>query len=393
MAFRIFGDSLLVERFYSLGAFLITGYLIILIWEEVTGEKKTGWIPLFFWILFPLVSWAAASNLLDNTLGIFTTLAILLILKSSSCKKPVYLVIAGLALSAGLLTKGPFALFPWVLPILLEFTQPFSLLKKAVKKSLILVFSTLLPLVILIAISVEARDSLYAYWVEQMVGSFAGVTTVSSRLYILLKLILELLLPLSAAGLTVWIFRQRINQEKIRKCLKPTLLLMLLGLCGVLPIMISMKQSSFYMLAALPAFALMIALPVWALLQDQLMRLNSRQPGARVFRYATILILAVSLVLPPVSAHHNRRDQKELAMIHDFSTVIPPGSTIRINPLLFTDWSLHSYFARHSRISLDPSENPSACFYLVSDAELPGDSIPAHWSRIRQITGYVLFKK
>jgi hypothetical protein len=157
--------------------------------------------------------------------------------------------------------------------------------------------------------------------------------------------------------------------------------------------MISMKQRSFYILDTLPLFALMIGLPVWAILQNRLALLNSGQRGARLFRYATLVILAVSLVLPPVFAQHYGRDQEELAMIHDFSAIIPKGSTIRINPLLFTDWSLHSYFMRHSGISLDPSENPSACFYLVSDTELPGDSIPAHWIRIRQKNGYALFKK
>lgn len=393
LAFRVFGDSLLVERFYSLAAFLLTGYLIVLIWNEMTGEKKSGWIPLFFWILFPNVSWAAASNLLDNTLGIFTSLSILFVLKSFPRKNPVYLIIAGLSLFAGLLTKGPFALFPWVVPFLWEFTQPAFSIKKAISRTLILVFSTLIPLVILITWSVEARESLHAYWMYQVVNSLDGVRTVSSRFYILGHLISGLILPVSTAGIIAWIFRHHIDKEKIRKYCRPAIILILIGLCGVLPVMISMKQRSFYILDTLPLFALMIGLPVWATLQNLLTLLNSRQPGARLFRYATLVILAVSLVLPPVFAQHYGRDQEKLAMIHDFSAIIPKGSTIRINPLLFTDWSLHSYFMRHSGISLDPSENPSACFYLVSDTELPGDSILAHWTRIRQKNGYSLFKK
>jgi len=393
LAFRMFGDSPLVERFYSLAAFLITGYLIVLIWEEVTGEKKSGWIPLLFWILFPLVSWAAASNLLDNTLGIFTTLAILFVLKSSSQKNSVYLVIAGFSLFAGLLTKGPFALFPWILPFLWEFTLPAFIPKKVITRTLILVFSTLIPLIILITFSIDARESLHAYWINQVVDSLAGMKTVPSRFYILGTLLSQLILPVLTACAIALIFRHPINKEKFRKYIKPSILFMLIGLCGVLPIMISMKQRSFYILVALPMFALMIALLVWALMQDLLIRLNSRQPGAGVFRYATAMIFVVSLIIPPVLAQYSRRDQKELAMIHDFSLVIPKGSTIHINPLLFTDWSLHSYFARHSGISLDPSENPSACFYLVKDTELPRDSIPAHWSRIRQKNGFVLFKK
>jgi 4-amino-4-deoxy-L-arabinose transferase-like glycosyltransferase len=392
-AFRIFGDNLLVERFYSLTTFLIVGFLIVLIWNEITGEKKSGWIPLFFWILFPNVSWAAASNLLDNTLCIFTTLSILLVIKSSNLRNPGYLVLAGLSVFAGFLTKGPFALFPWVAPLLWEFTKPAFKPKKALGNTLILVIATLIPFMILIIFSVEARNSLDAYWVSQVVYSLNGIETVSSRFYILGSMLEGLIVPILTAGTIALIFRKSINKSIIRTCQKPAIVLFLIGLCGVLPVMISMKQRSFYILDTLPLFALMIALPVWNLAKDPLVLLNSSQRFSKIFRWAVSVILIISLVLPPVVAQHYGRDREKLEMIHEFSTLIPEGSTIRISQSIFTDWSLHSYFMRHSGISLDTSANPAACFFLASDTELPGDSIPADWTRIRQLNGFVLFKK
>jgi 4-amino-4-deoxy-L-arabinose transferase-like glycosyltransferase len=393
LAFRIFGDSLLVERFYSLGTFLLTGLLVVLIWKELTGEKKTGWIPLFFWILFPMISWAAASNLLDNTLEIFTTLAILLILKNSRSGKPAFLILAGFSVFAGLLTKGPFALFPLVLPFLLPFERQVFSLKTAVANTIVPILSCLIPLALLISLSTEARESLHTYWMNQVVGSIQEVKTVSNRFYILSTLLSQLIVPIAAAGAILLIFRRQADKEKLRPYLRPGLILMVLGLSGVLPIMISLKQSSFYLLAALPAFALMIALPVWVLLSGRIELLNPKKTGARAFRYATILIFAVSMVVPPLAARQNRRDRDKLAVVHDFSLSIPAGSTILINPVLFSDWSLQSYFARHSRISLDPHENPDACFYLSSVIEWPPDSIALHWTRARELNGYVLFKK
>lgn len=393
LAFRIFGDSLLIERFYSIATFFITGYLIVLIWTEITGDKKSGWIPLLLWISFPLISWAAASNLLDNTLSVFTTLSILFILRSSSRKKNVFLVIAGLSLFAGLLTKGPFALFPWVLPFLWEFRQPAFILKKAITKTMILVLATLIPLIILIAVSADARVSLQTYWTDQLVSSLSGVKTVSSRWYILGTIISQLVVPLLMAAITVLIFRLHIDKEKIRKYRKASALFLLLGLSGVLPVMISMKQSSFYILPALPAFALMIALPVFAILEGPLDRMNAYPRSGKILRNSALVILVLSIVVPPLLARYNPRDKDKLAMINDFSTVIPAGTTVRINPALAADWSLYSYFSRMSQISLDPSDQSSSSYYLDKDTARTENNIAANWLRIRQIKGYVLFKK
>lgn len=55
--FYVFGDSIYVERIYSLSTYIIVGYLIALIWKKLTGEKKTGWIPIFLWIITGGIAW------------------------------------------------------------------------------------------------------------------------------------------------------------------------------------------------------------------------------------------------------------------------------------------------------------------------------------------------
>jgi 4-amino-4-deoxy-L-arabinose transferase-like glycosyltransferase len=393
MAYRVFGDSLMIERFYSIFTFFITGYLIVLIWKVVTGNKKTGWLPLLIWILFPLVTWAAASNLLDNTLSIFTTLSILLILKGSSRNNPLFLMLAGLSLFAGLLTKGPFALFPWVLPALWEYKQLGYRIKKSISNTLILVSSTLLPLIILFLMSSEALDSLRTYWNTQVVASLDSVKTVTSRFYILSVWLLQLIIPLIFAGICGVIFRKHLKKDLIQKISRPSGLLLIFGLCGVIPIMISMKQSSFYILSSLPVFALAIALPISTFLTDPLDKLQSNPRFIKIFKPAAIFLLAVSIAIPILFAPFKHRDHKELVMIHEFSAIIPAGTTIRIPQSIFTDWSLQSYFARLCRISLDPSDNPAANFYLSLENEPQNSTIPADWIPIRRSNGFVLFKK
>jgi len=50
--FKLFGESILIERFYSLITFIITGWIIILIWRKISDIKfhSLSWLPLLFWI-------------------------------------------------------------------------------------------------------------------------------------------------------------------------------------------------------------------------------------------------------------------------------------------------------------------------------------------------------
>ena len=143
----------------------------------------------------------------------------------------------------------------------------------------------------------------------------------------------------------------------------------------------------------MPVFALMLALPVWEFLRKPINRLHNYSPASKPLKYMALLLLALSLTAPACLARFNKRDQKILTMIHEISTVVPAGSTVRIKPLLYTEWSLHSYFARYSGISLDPSDNPAALYYLAPDSSLQGDSIATQWIPVRQSNGFTLFKK
>jgi hypothetical protein len=303
------------------------------------------------------------------------------------------MVQAGLALFAGLLTKGPFALFPWVFPFILGLSRSGRNIPRAFRSTVILILSTLIPLILLVSLSEDARSGLHSYWVDQVVGSLGGTKTVTTRFYIIGSLASQLILPFGLAGLVAFFTRKPGTDRLPDLPLKPAIPFLLLGLSGVLPIMISLKQSSFYILSALPAFALMIALPFGARADELSVRMNTPGPRRRILRLMIMLLAAVSLVLPPLVAKNNPRDREELEMIRDFSTIIPAGSTIRIAPELFTDWSLQSYFVRLSGISLDPSENSPAHFYLIRDAMALPDTVSGLWTPVRQKNRFVLFQK
>ena len=76
--FRIFGDKIYVERFYSVSTYLISGVLIVWLWKIINDDKnkQLAFLPLVFFVAFPLITWGAVNNVLENTMMIFDLLAV-----------------------------------------------------------------------------------------------------------------------------------------------------------------------------------------------------------------------------------------------------------------------------------------------------------------------------
>jgi 4-amino-4-deoxy-L-arabinose transferase-like glycosyltransferase len=114
--FKFFGDSIFVERFYSFITLLVTTGLIVLIWKELTGNFRTGWMPLVLYFSVRKVTWAFANNMLENTMVIFTCLSVLFYLKSLRKQSVLFLMLSGLAVFLAFLSKGFTSLFVISLP-------------------------------------------------------------------------------------------------------------------------------------------------------------------------------------------------------------------------------------------------------------------------------------
>ncbi|MCH7550031.1 MAG: glycosyltransferase, partial [Candidatus Krumholzibacteriota bacterium] len=65
--FRAFGDHYLVEAFYSLCTAAAATLLIVLLWRRLTanypGLARLAWLPVFFWLSIPQISWAYSNNM------------------------------------------------------------------------------------------------------------------------------------------------------------------------------------------------------------------------------------------------------------------------------------------------------------------------------------------
>ena len=116
--FKILGDSLYVERFYTFLTLCITAFIIQLLWKEIYKNdqklKRLGWLPIILWITIPVCFWSYSNNMHENSMGIFTLSAVLFIFKSFDTDKAhlkLYLR-AGFFIFLATLSKGLPGFFP-----------------------------------------------------------------------------------------------------------------------------------------------------------------------------------------------------------------------------------------------------------------------------------------
>ncbi len=347
--FGLLGDALLVERLYSLCALAATGIVIHLIWAEITGDGKTSYLPLFFWLLARGVIWTYSNNLLENTLVIFVSLSVLFYFKSRADFRFLFLILAGVMSMLGILTKGFTGLFVWALPLwcfLVSADRP----ARVISDTAVLVAATLLPLAALWWLSPAAAESLSKYFNDQVVDSIQNESAVANRAYILRKF-LEAILPVVVAAALCVFAGRRMQAPGVDW--KRALPLFCLTLSGVVPIMISLKQRPFYIHCVYPFFALAVGILLFPVVRSLLERIDPRGRGFRQFRWCAWVLVAAGLVLTALYWGRPTRDQELLSDVRAICEIVAPGTTAGMSREIVAPVKNAAYFARYGRVELD----------------------------------------
>ena len=390
--FRIFGDSRYVERFYSLITFIITGMIIVSIWKLILKKSYTGWLPLFLWMAMPTVTWASVNNMLENTLVIFICLSVLFYLKSQKSNKILFLFIAGLMLSLGFLTKGPVTFTPLAFPFFLWLFSRNNKFLSMVLDTVLMLISAVLPLVLLFLFT-GAHDFFPKYIAMAFSKISTGVTS-DSRFYIIHCLIMELL---PSFGITLLLllygWGKKLSFTKVLSGLNSALIFFCLGLAGVLPILITMDQSDYFLLLSLPFFAISLGLIVNPLIETLFERVNYNSYGFRFFKYFGLISLSVGIILSVYFSEDFNRDENLLKDMRVILVQLEKDSTINILPQMYQNWSLHTYYGRYKNISLDRNLN-NRHDYLLITTSLYSDTINKGYDRVDLKTKeYELFRR
>jgi 4-amino-4-deoxy-L-arabinose transferase-like glycosyltransferase len=390
--FKVFGDSRFVERFYSLLTIFLTGMIIVSIWKQLFKKTSTGWLPILFWISMPTVNWASVNNMLENTLVIFLCLSVLFYIKSQKSKRIVFLFLSGLMLSLGFLTKGFVTFTPLAFPFFLWLFLRNNKFSSMVSDTIIILISAVLPLILLL-LSPGASEFLPKY-IEIAFNKITEGVTINSRFYIVHRLVMELLPALGIILiLMLYYWRKKLSFNNISSSLLPASAFFSLGMAGVLPILITMDQSTYFLLTSFPFFAVSLSLIVNPSIEILLERIDYNSNGYRLFKLFGVAALSAGIILSVYFSGDFNRDKNKLKDMKVILVQLKENSTINILPEMSDDWSLYTYYARYKNISLDPDLN-NRQEYLLIKASFYSDTIKNGFERIDLKTKeYELFKR
>lgn len=322
--FKVFGSAFYMDKLYSLLCAISQLVLIILLWQSLVKDemKKLSWLPCLLWLISPIISWGYSSNLLENTMSLFTTAALIVILKYIRQSKYMLLYSAAAALLtfAALLCKGPVALFVLAAPVVfVNLHAAYTLRKALAYTSLITVFLSVLCSVVLLM--PEGRQFVTGYLNEQLKPSLNtdGFSFIA-RTAILLHLLKALSAPVILTALTYQLGK-RLSFIRSNQNFENTNLIgfrfMLLGLCATLPIMLSNKQSAFYIIPAMPVFAVALAAFIAPAIHNLHYKLATPQ---RLYILSAISVLLL-LVMAALSVHNYGTILRDKDMLEDAAQI------------------------------------------------------------------------
>lgn len=370
-------QSIYPERIYCLVMLLLTAFFIVMIWRKVFEEKpelrQMYWLPVFLWLIMPIVFWQFTNNIHENTMGMFTTGAICCLLyaaHSSIYRSPLFY--SGIAFTAcAILSKGVPGLFP-----LAFFPVYFLVYRKPDFKNVAI--ATILPILILIGIGwtllqqPEANKALRIWFFDRMLYRMSNNPVENSHFHILLGLFLEQLPALIAVGLGYLFVRLKKTITGFDK--KPAILFLLLGLSASLPLMLTLVQRNFYFTPALPMFTI-----AWAVLLAGVIHYLSQQLWLKPKLWKGTsalfaLLLTTGLIATAIKAGSPKRDKDMLHDVYALQTVLKENTTVCVpSEIMWNNWSMRCYMMRYN--SVEFAEGDSCAYYI----NYKGAALPIHY--------------
>ncbi|MDD5707865.1 MAG: glycosyltransferase family 39 protein [Kiritimatiellae bacterium] len=384
--YRALGDGAWVEHVYSFVTALVCGWLIVVAWQRATGGsrqlRELRWLPLLFWLLNPQVTWAYANNMLENTMTIFTLLAVLALLRACRDRGPwlLSLVLGAAAMVAAALTKGIVGLFP---------AATFAAYQLATRRlgwgrtaaRTVLLAAAVTTLIALVLAIPAARSNLALYLDTQFLTSLSGQRGGTDNQFRFLVKLLNTLLPALGAAGVIWLTGRRgRGQDAAAPDLRRwALVFLLLGMAGSIPLVFSPRQSMFYVLPSFPCYALAFALWVAPAAAELVARVHERPGALRAWQTIAGLLLAAVLVYSASRIGTYNRSEAAIRDVKAIGAFVQAELGLdRTQPYeigmcrgLWTQWGLHTNLARYSR--LGAARNDSTMAFVVAQDRCAAD--------------------
>lgn len=354
--YKLFGVHIWVTKIYMVVTILLCAWLTVRLWTELGGKKENGWIPLLFLTLIPVVPHFANQCMLESTMVLFDLGAILLLLRKNL--GIMNALIAGLLVAAAFMTKGFVGLFPLALPFLLWlFDQKNEKVKSMVLKTVVMLVGLLVPLAAIALIVPQARVYFSNYmhfqvlagWSQNEVARWQIVVYFLRNVAIVAGIVLIVLL---------------VKKNSVQRPTPRQWAMWALVACAILPIMVSTRQNEFYILPAMPIFAVLAAMLVEETVSGWL-------KPSKAMSYGSLSMLAGALLLNALRFGSEGRDKQLQCDMKLIVAHLDEGETISIPTPLYYNYKLQGYYYREHRVTLDDRHR---CRHFLTTNEFVPDS-------------------
>lgn len=395
--FYLFGNSIYIERGYTILMLLIHIYLIGMLWKEINVDNKKqsplAWFAVILWISIALVFWTFRHNMQENTMGVFTLLSVLFSIRGLKrpSRKLWFFALSGLFIGLAILSKGFPGLFPVGVPFLYWLVYRKPGFGRMFFSSFILIAISV-ALVGVLLLFPDARQSLSYYFFDRFMHRLDFMPTIDNRFYIIQRLLMELI----ASGVIVVLLAVVLKFQKVSLITKSNgklaLLFLLIGFSGSVPLCFTMVQKGFYMTPALPFFAIALAFLVAHGLQEAINRISEKGIGFQIFKYFTIILFVSVLAFSVYRIDSYSRHKDMIEDVKHFSTVVPKNATVTIPDELWDeyDFIFQGYMMRYAYISISPYKQYD---YYIREKE-SRSTIPEEYIKVDLPTQeYDLYKR
>ena len=392
--FKIFGNSFFTENIYSLFTCLLSSVAILLIWNQMfknTEYKNWGWVPLLLWIITPIINWSFKNNLLENTLSVFTLFAVFFQILSIRKNNYILLILASLSIVLGFLSKGFVALFPlitfWIYILVFKEFKKLKLFFSAIS-------STILPilfLIILYFLSPGFQNNFDHYLSQQLFPAIQNQREITTHFHVslVLQLLIQLIIPIMI--LTIFIVFRYLKKEKVKfGNHKIALFFVLIALSASLPLMITLKQRTFYLVPSIPFFILALSCFVIPIVKSTLLLISIKIH--HWIQWISILLIVITLSFSIIQFGEIKRDRKIFHEMKEISRFVPENENIFTHKSIWENWTLSAYLSRYHNISLNPDVEEKYMLF-PKQMSLPPHLIDKFELVNSNLIDYKLFKK
>jgi len=393
--FNLLGDSMYTERMYTFLTLCISSILIASLWREAFRNrielKGLAWLPLFLWITIPICYWSYSNNMHENTMGIFTLSSVLLTYKAFHAGKraPLLLGFSGLFIFLATLSKGFPGFFPLAVPLLYWATTGKIRLSRSIIQTIFLI---LIPGIIYLILFIipESGESLSVYLFSRALHRIQEAPTVDSRLYILGRLLMEIVPQFLIVSFVILLARWKKMDLSIRDHIREIIFFLMVGFAASAPLMLTLVQKGFYLVPALPYMAIglsMIIAPVVLRFTD---RIFAHRTSYRIWLVVSAIILAGTISFSLFQIGKFSRNKELLHDVYLIGKVVPAQSVVDIPLEMWNEWDLQCYLQRYFHISVDTGYTRE---YTILDRTLPA-SLPPDYIKVDMGTiQYDLYQK